>query len=226
MIFWMLTDPVKKNGSPTWAATLCFALIGVIVGGLAWQKKLVAKPGAPAASGRIADQRSESTGEDDEISGLKRSLGSALERIETLEAAAKERTVREDPRAAASGGGPPPETAEDVEARQEDIRQGLAEFTAAQVRDSSWAPRYEGTLRDIAAKQPGNTVVKELTCRTSVCRLEFSHANEPARHEFLRAFHASTPDAEAAHCEPVVAPDGQAKTTCYIFRRGYPLPPL
>jgi hypothetical protein len=177
----------------------------------------VATPQAPVGPAATPDDPAE----------LKRALQAAMRRIDALEQSARrgepgdqEQSVRRPTRKE-------PPSPEEERAQKEATRNKLHDLVAGERRDVAWAPANEQKLRDLAAKQPGETVIDEVSCKTSVCRVAFVHTSQADQHNFLEGFRRELPDDTlAANFDPTAVENGHPKTVCHIFRRGYPLPQM
>jgi hypothetical protein len=96
-----------------------------------------------------------------------------------------------------------------------------------EARDRSWAPVYESELRrsiEPGAVDGGHTNIASIECRTSVCRIELSHASESEQQQVSQQVSVGLPEMAGARFVFHRADDGAATTEILIVRHGYEWP--
>jgi hypothetical protein len=187
-------------------AAACAALLA-IVPFLRAGRNRAAVPDARASVANASDDAARQ-----EIARLNQSLALALRRIDTLEATAGD----------VQPTNPKPAPAHEP-AEPQNVQANLSRMVATETRDAAWASTSEQQLREAM----GETSIRNLSCRSTLCRIELVHKNEQARYGLLQALPARLAAHFAAvHVAPETTQDGETVTVCYVFRKGTQLPAL
>jgi hypothetical protein len=94
-------------------------------------------------------------------------------------------------------------------------------------RDVSWAFETEQDLQSAVLRSgsdAGAPGVLSLTCKTSVCKMEVSHASWTEQQRFMQDIQGQLPAAAGARLFPTRAADGSYMSVVHLIRAGYPIP--
>jgi hypothetical protein len=175
-----------------------------------------------------AAERSDST---NEIAVLRSALANAQQRLDSLET--KQATAPTQAAAAPSAAVPDPSDTIDpqnVHDRAVNKVAAMQERFATEPPDRSWASGAERHLRDSALMAAGNSSkfsITNLSCRTSICKMDISQASMSDQQAFVQKFpfNQELKDLAGMHfAAPEQRPDGTLAVVAYMFRRGYPMP--
>lgn len=175
------------------------------------------------------EDRGASTSED-ELSALKQELAALREQVAMIAGA------NGNPAAVAGDGdeddfGPMTEEdmapAEEDEAYdEEDRRRGLDTFLGAQSIDTAWSQDAALAVTEAADREElAGSIVDGVECRSSLCRVEVSHADAEAAGQFELLFPMQVADAlpQIRYFTEQLG-DGRSVTVMYLAREGYELP--
>lgn len=103
-------------------------------------------------------------------------------------------------------------------------RARLNERIRIEGRDPTWAPHLEQTvMAALETDQFTETTTVDVTCATTVCRIEVRHDNLAAQHQFHQQLAGTEAGREGAGTWCLqTEEEGIAQTFCYIAREGYP----
>jgi hypothetical protein len=122
---------------------------------------------------------------------------------------------------------PTPPTREEIAAHEARAERQLEDLAQNEPRERSWAPAFERQLRD-AVEAVGDagagSSIDSVSCHTTMCRLEMSHATVAAQQEFLSEFNMHLPPMAGAHVHVTDGKDGPPRSTVDIIREGSPIP--
>lgn len=77
-----------------------------------------------------------------------------------------------------------------------------------EARDPSWATEYEHKVAENMARDFPNVSVDKADCRTTICEIRLSSANQADMDQFISNFPASYPAFDMFHFEPTASPNG------------------
>jgi hypothetical protein len=179
---------------------------------------------AKAALKENKERVTSSTTNGGEIARLSDALSRTEQRLESLESASARPAA--EPGREEKTKTPPPPSREEIERRQAERVEMIEDAIQMEPRDASWAPGYEEQIREAIQKAGDGRHfnVKTLACKTSVCKMEVSHADQQEQLAFLQGLQMNLPEATATHMKPVQGSDGSFSTIAHFIRTGYPIP--
>jgi hypothetical protein len=102
----------------------------------------------------------------------------------------------------------------------------LDELVATEPDDGAWSGDTERAIATVIASDAIGSELIDVTCRTSVCRVEVKHADEPTQLAFLGRVLPSPPFHAAGIARRLSAPDdpSDVRTIVFLARGDQPLP--
>lgn len=174
------------------------------------------------------EDRGASTSED-ELSALKQELAALREQVAMIAGA------NGNPAAVAGDGDDDfaPMTEEEMALAEEDDaydeedrRRGLDAFLGAQSIDTTWSQDAALAVTEASdSEELAGSIVDGVECRSSLCRVEVSHADAEAAGQFELLFPMQVADAlpQIRYFTEQLG-DGRSITVMYLAREGYELP--
>lgn len=182
-------------------------------------------PVAEASVGARSDN--DESGVGDDIARLEGALARTQGRLAQLEArGGGSPTATVSPAAAAPKQQPQPPTREQLEQQFE----ARSKAVSSEPRDQSWAGQEEQAISSAVKAAMADGVpykIDSLSCRTTICRMEISHANALIQQQFASdlTIQMANSDALGYHFRPIgPKDDGTQALEVLLFRRGYPMP--
>jgi hypothetical protein len=118
---------------------------------------------------------------------------------------------------------PPGQTEED------DAHESITHFETtfwSEPHDPVWSRDTEAGIAAVFAElDVPDTVLDELQCQQTVCRLELVHPEGRGRTTFIETVHTAAPFTNEFYAESMVGNDGQQRTLVYLARPGQSLVP-
>jgi hypothetical protein len=209
------------------AVVACSIAVAAIAG-LAAVSRLRAAGRPPAPPGVAA-----AAGSDDDLAAISAEVKALRNEVRTLRSRAAQAqpgvpipSPTCDLGTRASHEQDPPSLAADHERA---VTQGarLDDRLAAELRDSTWAPAFEETLRKVtesALTDPGAESIARADCRSTLCRLEVRHPDASHGDSFQTRFRLAMPDV-VYRVSQAQNDDGSYSSVFHIIRKGEPIPP-
>jgi hypothetical protein len=229
--------PSNTRHGARWAVWAAGAVILGTIGGVAavHAHASSAKKASPEAVEGAADSSGAFDGRESAVLARLEVASARLEnataRIDNLEREVAALKTGQGPgvRAPAGAGARPPPTPRPSPAELDDESrrraERLSDYFDAEPRDAKWAADYEGQIASLAKK--GNGVdLTNVSCRTSVCRIEVTNTNEATRIAFLNEVQMSLAGASAVYHGPETAGSNGISSVVHVFRAGYPMPDI
>jgi hypothetical protein len=121
-----------------------------------------------------------------------------------------------------------PPNLEEAQGEDSKIKTEIERRLRSESRDPAWSSATEELLKRAAKKAAGKRgtyAISELSCLTTVCRIEFLLPNLNAPQRAMNAFPLMVEGMAGYHyTQPLKGADGKYRVTYEFFRKGYPTP--